>query len=63
MLKVLDILGKQVEILIDRKLKPGKYIESWNPGNLPSGVYLGRMVTIDSRHRVSETTRAMVLVK
>jgi len=36
---VYDILGREVETLIDKELEPGKYKLNFNATNLPSGVY------------------------
>jgi hypothetical protein len=38
-LVVYDILGREVEILIDKELEPGKYKINFTATNLPSGVY------------------------
>jgi hypothetical protein len=38
-LVVYDILGREVETLIDKELEPGKYKLNFNATNLPSGVY------------------------
>jgi ligand-binding sensor domain-containing protein len=36
---IYDILGREIEILIDKELEPGKYKINFNATNLPSGVY------------------------
>ncbi|NOX87286.1 MAG: T9SS type A sorting domain-containing protein [Chlorobi bacterium] len=38
-LSVYDHLGKQIQVIVDEYLPQGKYKSTWNPGNLPSGVY------------------------
>ena len=38
-LTVYDILGREVEILVDKELEPGKYKLNFTATNLPSGVY------------------------
>jgi hypothetical protein len=38
-LVVYDILGREVETLIDKELEPGKYKVNFDATNLPSGVY------------------------
>jgi hypothetical protein len=38
-LVVYDILGREVETLIDKELEPGKYKLNFNATDLPSGVY------------------------
>jgi ligand-binding sensor domain-containing protein len=38
-LVIYDILGREIETLIDKELEPGKYKLNFNATNLPSGVY------------------------
>jgi hypothetical protein len=38
-LKVYDACGSLVEILVSEELSPGRHTESWDRGNLDSGVY------------------------
>ncbi|TAK65013.1 MAG: choice-of-anchor B family protein [Bacteroidetes bacterium] len=38
-LRVYDVLGKEVALLVNERLIPGEYEILWNAGNLPSGVY------------------------
>lgn len=57
-LKIYDILGREVTTLINEKLTPGKYEVEWNAYNYPSGVYFYRLQVND----YSETKR-MVLLK
>jgi uncharacterized delta-60 repeat protein len=55
---VFDILGREVEILVDKQLQPGTYEANWNASNYTSGVYFYKLITAD----YSET-RKMVLIK
>ncbi len=62
-LAVYDVLGRQVAVLMNTKLKPGKYTVSWNGRNatgtvLASGVYFYRVES----GRFS-ATRKMILIK
>lgn len=43
-LKVFDALGREVATLVDEEKPAGSYIVTWNAQNLPSGVYLCRIV-------------------
>ena len=40
-----DILGKEVQTLVNDKFEPGKYNFTFNAGNLASGVYFYRIST------------------
>gem|GEM_PF-3660247 len=42
-LKIYDVLGKEVTTLFDDYLSAGKHSLEWNAGNLPSGVYFFRI--------------------
>jgi ligand-binding sensor domain-containing protein len=44
-LVIYDILGREVETLIDKELEPGKYKINFTATNLPSGVYFYRLKT------------------
>ncbi len=57
-LKIFDLLGREVETLVNQNLKPGIYNADWNAGNFSSGVYYYKL-TADG---FSET-RKMILVK
>ncbi len=57
-LKVYDILGKEVVMLVNEEQKPGVYEVMFDASNLPSGIYFYRLVAGD----FAETKR-MILVK
>ncbi|MCX7878677.1 MAG: T9SS type A sorting domain-containing protein, partial [Ignavibacteria bacterium] len=42
---VFDLLGREVESLVNEKLTPGTYEVNWNAEEVPSGVYFCRMMT------------------
>jgi hypothetical protein len=44
-LVVYDILGREVETLVDKELEPGKYKINFTATNLPSGVYFYTLKT------------------
>ena len=46
-LKIFDLTGKQVASLINEFMIPGSHQVTWNPGLLPSGVYLVELVVGD----------------
>jgi hypothetical protein len=57
-LVVYDVLGKEISILIDYKIKAGKYEVAWDGTNYPSGVYFFKLITNEYVE-----TKKMVLVK
>ncbi len=42
---IYDILGNQVEQLVNEILNPGSYEVSWNASSFPSGIYFARLQT------------------
>jgi len=44
-LTVFDILGRQMDVLVDKRLAAGRYIVQWSPRELASGIYFVRMTT------------------
>lgn len=42
-LTVFDINGREIAVLADSDLQPGKYELEWNAGSLPSGVYFTKL--------------------
>ena len=57
-LKIYDILGREVAVLVNEKLDPGVYQYDWNASVLPSGVYFYRLSAGDFTQ-----TKRMVLIK
>jgi hypothetical protein len=42
-LKVYDLLGREVATLVNEKKEPGRYQVTWDAGNVPSGLYLYKL--------------------
>ncbi len=57
-LSVYDILGREVAVLVNEQLRPGKYEVDWDASAFPSGVYFYKLVLSDIKE-----TKKMVLVK
>jgi hypothetical protein len=58
LLRVFDILGREVMVLVNQDMTPGTYHSVFNASNLPSGVYFYQIST------ASETsTRTMIISK
>lgn len=57
-LRVYDVLGKEIETLVNQELNLGTYKVDWDAGKYPSGVYFYKLTAGD----YSETKK-MVLTK
>src|SRR4030095_3167531 len=57
-LRVYDVLGKQVSVIVNQNLSPGSYEYEWNASELTSGVYFYTLESESFRE-----TRKMVLTK
>jgi hypothetical protein len=57
-LKIFDVLGREITTLVNEKLKPGTYEVEWNGSNYPSGVYFYKIYAKNYTE-----TRKMVLIK
>lgn len=57
-LTVYDVLGREIKVLINEKLKPGNYQVDWNAQVYTSGMYFYRLQT----DKFTDTKK-MVLVK
>jgi uncharacterized protein (TIGR03790 family) len=57
-LKVYDVLGREVAVLVDQAQEPGSYQVKWNAAGFPSGVYFYRLSTGQS-----QIVKRMVLAK
>lgn len=57
-LTVYDVLGREVEVLVDQQLQRGVYRASWNAANHPSGVYFYRLTAGDF-----SDAKKMILIK
>ena len=44
-LQVFDITGREVQMLMNRTLAPGKHAIEFHGGDLPSGIYIVRLIT------------------
>jgi len=58
LLKIYDILGKEIASLVNEELKPGTYEIQWDASGYPSGVYFYSLIFNKAVH-----TGKMVLVK
>ena len=45
---IYNILGKEIEVIVNKQLSPGTYEISWDASNFTSGIYFLKMVAKDS---------------
>jgi hypothetical protein len=57
LLRIYDILGKEIAKLVNEDLKPGTYEIDWNAENYPSGVYFYSLIT----NNFTQTKKMVVL--
>ncbi|HEY3250843.1 MAG TPA: T9SS type A sorting domain-containing protein, partial [Ignavibacteria bacterium] len=57
-LDIYNILGKEIDALVNEELNPGTYEVEWNAANYPSGVYYYKLTAGDY-----SDTKNMILVK
>ncbi|HJY64225.1 MAG TPA: YCF48-related protein [Ignavibacteria bacterium] len=58
LLVVFDMLGRQVETLINEELSPGNYKVNWDAANYSSGIYFYKLISNDFTD-----TKKMILIK
>ncbi len=56
-LRIYDILGREVAILVDTKQKPGMYKVKWDASNYASGIYFYELITT----KYQQTKKLMLL--
>jgi len=57
-LKVYDVLGNEIETLVDEEKQPGVYKVNWNASEMPSGVYFYQVTSSNSTD-----IKKMILIK
>ena len=62
-LKVYDLLGQEVSMLVDGEQLAGFHEERWNAFSMASGTYIYRLVTKDQAGKESVAQKRMVVVK
>ena len=62
-LAVYDILGREVEILLNEEQKPGFYKIEWNANHLASGMYIYQLVSKMSNTETNILREKMLLLK
>ncbi len=57
-LSVMNILGQQVELLVNQQLSPGNYVTDWDASAFPSGIYFYKL-----QAEGYVNTKRMILIK
>ncbi|MGE5316231.1 MAG: choice-of-anchor D domain-containing protein, partial [Acidobacteriota bacterium] len=64
-LKIYDMVGRELQTLVDDKLSAGCYSLTFNAGKLSSGMYIYRLIAVDRENknqtRYSETRRFLLM--
>ncbi|MBI5464886.1 MAG: T9SS type A sorting domain-containing protein [Ignavibacteriales bacterium] len=63
LLKVYDVLGREVATLVDQEKEPGYYSATFNADKLPSGIYIARLSVAPTDGRPIVHTIKMQLLK
>jgi len=65
LLKIFDIIGREIHTLVNEELKPGTYEVSFDGGNLPSGVYYYNLSVLQAGSSTGDysETKKMVILK
>ena len=61
-LKVYDIFGKEVKVVVNEKMEPGEHSDEWNAEGFASGLYFYRLSVTDATGKTSVNTKKMVLM-
>jgi len=63
-IKLYNVLGKEIQTLVNEMNDAGEYIIHFNAGNLPSGMYYYRMVVGNNASKKGNSiTKTMLLIK
>ena len=63
-LKVYDLLGREIEQLVNENLNGGKYSVRFDASNYPSGVYLYKLTSSeDGTNDIRTNSKSMILIK
>ncbi len=62
-LKIYDILGEEVAVIVNEKMEPGEHSAEWNAEGFASGLYFYRLSVTDATGKTSVITKKMVLMK
>lgn len=61
-LKIYDIAGKEVEVLLNSKISSGRHVYEWNAGKYSSGIYFYKL-TVNISGKETVQSKSMILLK
>ncbi|GEM_PF-3122155 len=64
-IKIYNLLGEEISVLVDAVQSPGEHTVEWNPIDLPSGIYFCRLIaaTAGAPDKVVILTKKMLYVR
>jgi len=62
-LEIFDVLGRQLETLIDRNLLPAEYSIDFKPGKFSSGIYFYTLTATNSKNLNYKSTKKFIIIK
>ncbi len=62
-LKVFDLLGREVAVLVNEEKPAGSYVVSWDASSMPSGIYFCRLETMGVDGKGWSATKKTMLTK
>lgn len=64
-LKIYNVLGQEVAVLVNKNLSPGTYRVNWDAGNFPGGVYFCRLAVTPAHGKAGQFSevRKMLLIR
>ncbi|MBI2428326.1 MAG: T9SS type A sorting domain-containing protein [Ignavibacteriales bacterium] len=62
-LEIYDMLGRNIDILVEKNLQKGEHSVFWNATKFPSGTYFYRLSVLSNNSISVTQTRPMVLIK
>ncbi len=62
-LKIFDVAGREISVVVTENLSPGTYTYSWNSSDFPSGIYFSRLEFLSSavRRQYIQTRKLLLL--
>ncbi len=62
-LSIFDILGREVDVLLNKELSAGKHIVSWNGSKFGSGIFFYKITVRSNNAKLTTHTNKMILLK